>query len=145
MKILSVLYFILLLVLLVSVLYFALKVIYLRKLEQPYHTIFQNILLIVLVPVALTFRALMNKLSEMRFPSTFSRRTLFIIVTTVFFHFIFYLLIPSGFLRFWPQNRSSVLNLISNQSATFITFQIIFAACDIMYCCWNRKKGEIEN
>lgn len=99
-KILSVLYFILILGFLILFLSEVLDIIYGRDLGEPLQTIVTNIILLFLVAVALTFRGWMNKLSEMRFPDTYTHRTMFIVITTVLFHFIFYLLIPSLYLRF---------------------------------------------
>ena len=136
----SVIYFILILAFLVLVLYFLLDVLYKGHMEQPWLAIVQNIILFFLVAVALTFRSWMNKLSEMRFPNTYTRRTMFIVITTVLFHFIFYLFIPSSYLRFSDNMRGSILNLISNQALTFIIVQIVLAGFDLMFCCWNRRR-----
>ena len=144
-KLLSVLYFILILVFLIFVLSFVLDIIYNKNLGEPYQTILTNVILLFLVAVALTFRGWMNKLSQMRFPDTFTRRTMFIVITTVLFHVIFYLFIPSLYLRFREDDRGSVLNLISNQAINFIIVQLILAGCDLMYCCWNRKRKLVED
>jgi len=37
----------------------------------------------------------MNKLSDMRNPNTYTSRTMFIVITTVLFHFIYYIVIPT--------------------------------------------------
>lgn len=37
----------------------------------------------------------MNILSEMRKPNTQTHRTMFIIVTTVLFHFLYYIIVPT--------------------------------------------------
>ena len=81
----------------------------------------------------------------MRFPDTYTHRTMFIVITTVLFHFIFYLIIPSLYLRFKEDDRGKVLNLISMQAINFIIVQVILSGFDLMYCCWNRKRGIIEN
>jgi hypothetical protein len=112
-------------------------------LGEPLQTIVTNIVLFLLVAVALTFRGWMNRLSEMRFPDTLTHRTMFIVITTVLFHFIFYLIIPSLYLRFREDVRGSVLNLISFQAINFIIVQVILSGFDLMYCCWNRKRGLI--
>ena len=139
-KILSVLYFILILTFLVLVLYFLLDILYKSKMEQPWLTIVQNLILLFLVAVALTFRSWMNRLSEMRFPNTYTRRTMFIVITTVLFHFIFYLFIPSSYLRFSEDMRGSILNLISNQALNFIIVQVVLAGFDMMFCCWSKRR-----
>ena len=68
--------------------------------KEPYRSIVQNVILIFLVVIALSFRGWMNRLSEMRFPNTYTRRTMFIVITTVLFHFVFYLFLPTSYLRF---------------------------------------------
>ena len=77
----------------------------------------------------------------MRFPNTYTRRTMFIVITTVLFHFIFYLFLPTSYLRFEEDMRGSILNLISNQALTFIIVQVILSGFDLMYCCWNRRRA----
>ena len=124
---------------------YALEIIYLDSIIEPWDSIIQNTILLILVAVALTFRQLMNKLAEMRFPNTYTSRTMFIVITTVLFHFIFYLILPSFYLRFNVEKRGPVLNLVSNQSITFIIVQIILAGFDLMYCCWNRSRARVED
>ena len=141
----SVLYFFLILVILVLCLYFLLDILYKRHMDEPYHTIVQNVILLFIVVVALTFRGWMNKLSEMRFPNTYTRRTMFIVITTVLFHFIFYLFIPSIYLAFDTDNRGSILTLFSNQAITFIVVQVVLSGMDLMYCCWNRRRKAVED
>lgn len=101
----------------------------------------QNVILILIVVVAMTFRQWMNRLSEMRFPNTFTHRTIFIAITTVLFHFIIYLFIPSLYLRFQEDRRGSALNMISNQAVSFILVQMVLAGLDLMYCCWSRDSA----
>jgi hypothetical protein len=69
-------------------------------LPSPWNVIIANIIMTLMVPVALTFRQLMNKLSEMRRPNTQTNRTMFIVITTVLFHFIYYIIIPTFYLKF---------------------------------------------
>lgn len=104
-----------------------------------------NIILTFVVFVGLTFRGWMDKLSDMRYPNTFTTRSMFIVITTVIFHFLFYLFIPSTFLRYHESLRAAILSLISNQSINFIIVQITLAGFDLMYCCWNRRKRITEN
>ncbi len=87
----------------------------------------------------------MNKLSEMRFPNTYASRALFIVATTVLFHFIFYLFVPSSYLYLNNGLRGGILSLISNQSINFIIVQVTLAGFDLMYCCWNKRKAQTEN
>lgn len=85
----------------------------------------------------------MQKLSEMRFPNTYTGKAIFVVVTTVVFHFIFYIFIPSLYLFLHKQLRGEILSLISSQAISFIVIQIILSAVDLMYCSWNRKKAQI--
>ena len=143
-KILSIIYLILILAVLVLIFHFLLDVLYKgTKMEEPYHSIVQNVILIFLVALALTFRSWMDRLSEMRFPNTYTRRAMFIVITTVLFHFIFYLFIPSSYLRFNEEERGNILNLMSNQALTFIMVQVLLSAFDLMYCCWNRRRAVV--
>jgi magnesium-transporting ATPase (P-type) len=81
-------------------LYFCMKLTYNRDLlPSPWNVMVANILMTIMVPISLTFRQLMNKLSEMRRPNTQTNRTLFIVITTVLFHFIYYIIIPTFYLK----------------------------------------------
>jgi hypothetical protein len=102
LKILSVLYFFLLLFLSFIILYFCINVTYNKKnqfhISAPFDTIITNIFVTILVPISLTFRALMNMLSEMRKPNTQTTRTMFIVLTTVLFHFLYYIIVPTFYM-----------------------------------------------
>lgn len=135
-------YFILILGALVAFLNFFMKVVYVWSIIEPFKSILTNFILIFIVFVGLTFRSLMNKLSEMRYPNTFTNRAMFIVITTVLFHFIFYLFIPNFYLLFHDDLRGAILSLISNQAINFIIVQVTLAGFDLMYCCWNRAKKQ---
>jgi hypothetical protein len=141
-KVLSVIYFLLILTALVAFLFFFMNVVYVWQIDEPFKGTLTNIILLFLVFVALTFRAVMNQLSEMRYPNTFTNRAMFIVITTVLFHFIFYLLIPNLYLFFHDDLRGAILGLISNQAINFIIVQVTLAGFDLMYCCWNRAKRQ---
>jgi hypothetical protein len=72
-------------------------IVYNKWFEEPWNTLVINIILFFLVYMALTFRAFMNKLSELSHPSTYTYRTMFIVVTTISFHLLFYLIIPTAY------------------------------------------------
>jgi hypothetical protein len=143
LKLLSVVYFFLILAFCFFFIYFLLEVVFIYNIANPFKSVLQNFIMIFIVGVALTFRQLMNRLSEMRFPNTYTSRTLFIVITTVLFHFIFYLFIPSTYLRVDYSKRGSILGIISNQALTFILVQITLAGFDLMYCCWNRRREKV--
>jgi hypothetical protein len=50
---------------------------------------------LLVVFMALVFRAFMNKLADMRKSNTKTSRTLFIVSTTVIYHFIYFLIVPT--------------------------------------------------
>jgi hypothetical protein len=52
---------------------------------------------LVIVAFALIFRAMMNILSELRHPNTQTSKTMFIVCTTVVYHFLYFLIIPTIF------------------------------------------------
>lgn len=87
----------------------------------------------------------MNRLSEMRYPNTYTARSMFIVITTVVFHFIIYLLIPVLYLRFNPEIRGKVLFMFTNQGFTFILTHLIFAAIDLIFCLWSSQRKKVEN
>jgi hypothetical protein len=82
----------------------------------------------------------------MRFPNTYTSRTMFIVITTVLFHFIYYLVIPTVYLyNAELDQKSQILKLISNQTLNFVIIQIILSGIDIMHCCWNKRLKKVEN
>lgn len=81
----------------------------------------------------------------MRYPNTYTNKTLFIVVTTLLFHFIYYLIIPTMYLRFQEDSRGRILKVISNQTINFVIVHIIIAGFDLMYCCWNRRQQRVED
>lgn len=60
---LSIIYFILILGFFVAFLYFFMEVVYVEPIIEPFKSILTNFVLIFIVFVGLTFRALMNRLS----------------------------------------------------------------------------------
>jgi hypothetical protein len=113
-------------------------------LPSPWNVIVANIIMTLMVPLALTFRQLMNKLSEMRRPNTLTNRTMFIVITTVLFHFIYYILIPTFYLKFSQiVEKNKVLFIITNQTFNFLIVQFILAKVDFIFCQWNRRLKKI--
>jgi len=87
----------------------------------------------------------MDKLSDYRYPITHSQRIMFIIITTIMLHFIFYLWIPSTYINFYHDERGKILNLISNQALNTVIVQIIFVGFDIFFCCWHSKNKKMDD
>ena len=103
-------------------------------------------ILLFLVVVALNFRQLMNKLSEMRHPNTQTHRTMFIVLTTVLFHLIYYIIIPTFYYSLAsPEEKNQTLHTISNQTFNFLIVQFLLAGFDLMYCCWNKRLKKVED
>jgi hypothetical protein len=113
---------------------------------NPLLMIASNIIMIAMVPAALTFRQLMNKLAEMRMPNSQTTRTQFIVITTVFFHFVYYLVVPTAYLMTTPDQESNkVLYIITNQTFNFLIVQFILAGTDINFCTWNLGLKKVKN
>lgn len=82
----------------------------------------------------------------MRYPNTQTSRTLFIVLTTVLFHFLFYLVIPTTYLALAEDDdKNEVMVLITNQIFNFMLVQFILAGVDFVYCSWNRNKKVVED
>lgn len=126
-------------------LYILSRILYFDNIPGLLRVVIQNILLIIVVVLAIGFRMIMDKLADMGFPYTYTKRTMSIVITTVMLHFIFYLWIPSTYLNLYHDVRGSVLNLISNQAITTVVVQIILTSLDLFYCFWNSKKKIIED
>lgn len=130
-------------------LFFCMKLVYDRDiLAKPWNVIAANVIMTLLVPIALTFRQLMNRLSEMRRPNTQTSRTMFIVVTTVLFHFIYYIIIPTFYLRFnyeKVQDKNKILFIITNQTFNFLVVQFILAYIDFIFCQWNKRLKKVQD
>lgn len=59
--------------------------------------VWSTFLALVVVAFALMFRQFMNILSVMRHPNTLTSKTMFIVCTTVIYHFLYFLIIPTIF------------------------------------------------
>jgi drug/metabolite transporter (DMT)-like permease len=66
--------------------------------------IISTLMALAVVALALCFRAAMNVLSEMRHPNTQTSKTMFIVCTTVIYHFLYFLIIPTIFFFNAQQN-----------------------------------------
>lgn len=87
----------------------------------------------------------MDRLSELRFPNTYTQRTVFIVMTTVVFHYLFYLFIPDLYLVAERDRRGDVLKCMTNQTISFALMQVLLASVDIMFCLWNRTRRAVED
>ena len=98
----------------------------------------------MIVALALVFRSFMNKLADMRKPNTKTSRTLFIVSTTVVYHFIYFLIIPTIYFRTADEEeRSLKLFSISYQALNFMIVQFLIVAFDLFYCCWDKNRTKI--
>lgn len=71
---------------------------------------------------------------------------MFIVVTTVLFHFIYYIVIPTFYLRFnyeKVQDKNKILFIITNQTFNFLVVQFILAYVDFIFCQWNKKLKKV--
>lgn len=140
-KVKSIVYFIGSLMLFYLLLFFALQVIYYDELSEPLKSILQFVILLFMTALALAFRQIMNKLSELRFPNTFTQRTQFIVMTTVAFHYLFYLFIPCIYLAIETERRGEVLKLMCGQTLSFVVIHLVFCSVDLIHCLWNRRRN----
>jgi hypothetical protein len=85
----------------------------------------------------------MNKLADMRKSNTQTSRTLFIVSTTVIYHFIYFLIVPTFYFVAAQEDRSKKLFSISYQALNFIIIQLLIAGFDVFYCCWDKKRTKI--
>lgn len=66
-------------------------------------------------------------------------------MTTIVFHYLFYLFIPSIYLAVEKDRRGDVLKCMTSQTISFALMQILLASVDIMYCLWNRTRKAVED
>jgi hypothetical protein len=129
----------------VLVLFILSRLIYFDHLAGGVREIITNIALILVAFIAIGWRMAMDWLSDMRYPYTVTKRIMFIVITTVLLHFIFYLWLPSFYLNLYHDFRGTILNLVSNQAVTTVVIQIILVYFDLFFCCWNSSKKKIED
>ena len=141
----AIVYYVLLLAVAVVLLFGLSQIVYFDELTGAVRAVVVNIVLTFVAFFAIFWRNIMDRLSDMRFPITHSQRIMFIIITTVMLHFIFYLWIPSTYINFYHDYRGKILNLISNQALNTVIVQIVFAAFDIIFCCWSSKARRLED
>ncbi len=145
MKLLSVIYFVFLISFYVGFLYYFMDTLYVQPIIEPLKSIITAFILILIVILGLIFRMLMSKLSNMRNPKTYTTKAIFTIKTTVVFHVIFYLFVPSLYLYFHEPLRGATLSLISSQVVSFIAIQMILSAFDWKFFKWNRARATFED
>ena len=104
-KLLSIFLFVVLLGLAVAILYVISFLVYLRDDEMYWNVVIQNIVLFTVSMVILYFRELMYVLAEYRYPYTYSSRAMFVIITSTLLHFIFYVWLPSIYVRLFMDIR----------------------------------------
>lgn len=99
--------------------------------------VWSTVMALIVVAFALIFRAFMNKLSDLRHPNTQTSRTMFIVCTTVIYHLLYFLILPTiYFLRAEDQDKSMQLFAVSYQAMNFVIVQLFMAGFDVFYCCW---------
>jgi hypothetical protein len=87
----------------------------------------------------------------MRLPNTQTHRTLFIVITTVLFHFLHYIIIPTFYLFIAQKydndkyNSNKILLTITNQTFNFLIVQFILAGTDFIYRIWHKNLKKVMN
>ncbi len=98
----------------------------------------------ILFIMSLSYRMIMEKLSLSRRPNTYLSRSKFVVLTTVFFHILFYLYIPAIYFVETHQafSRSEKLKTLFFQVFLFLLFSLIIATVDVRYRLFmsRRKK-----
>ena len=114
-----------------------------RKTINASEKFWSTFIALLIVALALIFRAFMNKLADMRRPNTQTSRTLFIVSATVIYHFIYFLILPTLYFVAADEQRSRKLYSISYQALNFLVVQLLIAGFDLFYCCWDRGRNKI--
>ena len=80
----------------------------------------------------LMYRFIMTVLSDQRKPNTYLSRTFFIVLTTVFFHILFYLYLPAIYYTINRESKTSSVKLgtLFFQVSIFVIVSIIIASID---------------
>jgi hypothetical protein len=65
---------------------------------------------------------------------------MFIVMTTVVFHYLFYLFIPAIYLLLEKDRRGDVLKCMGSQTIGFVLAQIVLSSIDIVHCLWGRTR-----
>jgi hypothetical protein len=100
-----------------------------------------NVIALLMMAISVGFRMYMEVLGEQRHPKTYLEQSKFVLLTTVMFHLIFYLVVPTIFFVL-PNgiNQSVKLYAMADQSQTFIIIQLIMSWVDFVFRMWRVKK-----
>lgn len=106
-----------------------------------FEKILPNITSLILVFLSIYFRSYMEKLGEERSPKDQLEKSTFVLLSTLTFHIIFFVLLPTFFFMI-PSSISPTVKLyvISGQARTFIIIQLIIVLIDMPYRLWKNKK-----
>lgn len=96
---------------------------------------------ILMLLMSIGFRMYMEVLAQRRFPKTYLDQSKFVLATTVMFHLVFYLVVPTIFFAI-PNgiNQSIKLYALSQQAQTFILVQLVLSWVDFVFRMWRVKK-----
>lgn len=82
----------------------------------------------------------------MRRPNTQTSKTLFIVITTVLFHIIYYVIIPTFYLCMSEDaDGNKILAIITNSTFNFLIIQFTLASVDMTYCSWSKKLKKVKD
>lgn len=96
----------------------------------------------------LLYRFIIAILADQRKPNTHLSKSLFAVVTTVFFHLLFYLYIPAIYYAIFSTKSSSSIKLrtLFFQVTIFVIVSIIIATIDVQYCSFKgRLSSHLNN
>lgn len=100
-----------------------------------------GIIALIMMGISILFRMYMEVLAERRHPKTYLEQSKFVLATTVMFHLIFYLIVPTIFFVVPNRiNQSIKLYALADQAQTFIIIQLLLSWLDFVFRMWRVKK-----
>ena len=89
----------------------------------------------------LIYRYIVSILADQRKPNTYLSKSFFAVVTTVFFHLLFYLYLPAVYYAISSTKSSASVKLrtLFFQVTVFVIVSIIIASIDVDYCMFRTK------
>lgn len=95
----------------------------------------------LLFAVSVVYRNYMVEISKKKNPSNEFEAAKFVLISSMLFHVIFYIIVPVLFFVISDGIDSTIkLYVISEQARTYIVMQLILCIIDVPYQIWKNKK-----
>jgi uncharacterized membrane protein YagU involved in acid resistance len=90
------------------------------------------------------YKRTVDALTEQRRPNTYLSRSVFVVLTTVLFHLLFYLYLPGVYYAISSEKFTSslILKTLFFQVTIFVIFSVVIATLDLRYFIFKRRMNK---